>query len=385
MNASPALPTRPSPVAPLKSPRGGALEGLPVPAKWRAAQIFVLALIGALALYYNYYFVDWATPTKTFLLALRQRDLEIFLSALNKTPFVDQIGFLILAGLTWQATPTAGTIAVSSFKEALRRRWVVGFLLFSMLVIGFSGSLSFVQLGEELRFLQDFGTGFIITMTTLIAIFLGVSLVPPEIERRTILTILSKPVNRLEFLVGKFLGLCLTLLFCVALLGAFFLLTYTAFSLKNGGAAVWQSVPGGAQGLGFQLSQMCKALVLNYGQLCVLAALSMALSLIVTPITAITFCFLAYFGGQMSSYWGHLGGDEHAAEGESKGLGRAMQGVVKIVYYALPRMDHFDVRQKLVTDEPVSFAFVWKAWSSGLLYIAVLLVIGYLVFSDREF
>jgi hypothetical protein len=55
------------------------------------------------------------------------------------------------------------------------------------------------------------------------------------------------------------------------------------------------------------------------------------------------------------------------------------------VYYALPRMDHFDVRQKLVTDDLVSFAFVWKAWSSGLLYIGVLLVIGYLVFSDREF
>ena len=254
-----------------------------------------------------------------------------------------------------------------------------------MIAIGFSSQLTFVQLGEELRFLQDFGTGFIITMTTLIAIFLGVSLVPPEIERRTILTILSKPVNRLEFLIGKFLGLCLTLLFCVALLGAFFLLVYTVFSLKISGANAWQNVDGGAQGLGFQLAQMFKALVLTYGQLCILAALSMALSLIVTPITAITFCFLAYFGGQMSSYWGHLGGEGHAAEGEAKGLGSIMQNVVKIVYYALPRMDHFDVRQKLVTDSAIPFGFVWNAWSSGLLYIGVLIVIAYLVFSEREF
>ncbi len=362
MNASPALPTRPSTV-----PRpSSSLEALPVPAKWRAGQFAVLGLILALALYYQ--FIGYREAPNSVRLV------------------TDYIGFALLAGLTWLTTPTAGTIAVSTFQEALKRRWVVGFLIFSMLVIAFSGSLSFVQLGEEQRFLQDFGTGFIITMTTLIAIFLGVSLVPPEIERRTILTILSKPVNRLEFLIGKFLGLCSTLLFCVALLGAVFLLLYTIFSLKNGGAAAWQAVEGGNPGLGFQLGQIFKALILNFGQLCILAALSMTLSLIVTPITAITFCFLAYFGGQMSSYWGHLGGDGHAAEeGEGKGLNGAMQNVVKVVYYALPRMDHFDVRQKLVTDEMVTFAFVWKAWSSGLIYIAALLVIGYLVFSDREF
>ncbi|HEX9998797.1 MAG TPA: ABC transporter permease [Abditibacterium sp.] len=366
MNASPALPNSPAPLA----PRGGsALEAMPVPAKWRAAQIVVLALIGALALYYHLVgFKDPSGPSQRLL--------------------SDYLGFVVLAGLTWLATPTAGTIALSTFQEALKRGWVRGFLLFSMIVIAFSGSLTFVQLGEEQRFLQDFGTGFIIGMTVLIAIFLGVSLVPPEIERRTIFTILSKPVNRLEFLIGKFLGLCLTLLFCVVLLGAFFLLVYALFSLKQGGTAVWTSgtASNPAATLGFQLQNLFKALVLNYGQLCVLAALSMMLSLIVTPITAITFCFLAYFGGQMSSYWGHLGGDGHAGEeGAEKGLGKAMQGVVKMVYYALPRMDHFDVRQKLVTDEVVPFAFVWKAWSAGLLYIAVLLVIGYLVFSDREF
>lgn len=366
MNASPALPTQPAPL----SPRGAApLEAMPVPAKWRAGQIFVLALIAALALYYHF-------------VGFRNEQGQ---GARLPT---DYLGFLILAGLTWLATPTAGTIAMSTLQEALRRRWVIGFLAFSMIVIGFSGSLTFVQLGEEQRFLQDFGTGFIIGMTILIAIFLGVSLVPPEIERRTILTILSKPVNRLEFLIGKFLGLCLTLLFCLALLGAWFLLVYMLFSLKQGGASVWTqgTASNPAATLGFQLANLFKALVLNYGQLCVLAALSMTLSLIVTPITAITFCFLAYFGGQMSSYWSHLGGDAHGGEGHNeRGLGGMMQGVVKIVYYALPRMDHFDVRQKLVTDDPVAFSLVWKAWSAGLLYMAVLLAIAYLVFSDREF
>ena len=372
MNASPVLSSRPD-AAPRAPRPASSLQALPVPAAWRAGQFIVLALIAALALFYNWKFAQWPAVAR-----------EMRGGNFSHLPVADNLGFLILAGLTWFTTPTAGTVAVSTLHEALRRRWVIGFLAFSMLVRAFSGSMKFVQLGEEQRFMQDFGTGFIIGMTVLIAIFLGVSLVPPEIERRTILTILSKPVNRREFLIGKFMGLCLTLLVCVAILGAFFLLVYTLFSLKTNGAAAWTqgSTENPAATLGFQLGQMTKALILNYGQLCVLAALSMMLSLIVTPITAITFCFLAYFGGQMSSYWSHLGGEGHE---ESRGLNGAMQSAVKIVYYALPRMDRFDVRQQLVTDNPVGFDMVWRACSSGLLYIAVLLIISYLVFSDREF
>ena len=111
------------------------------------------------------------------------------------------------------------------------------------------------------------------------------------------------------------------------------------------------------------------------------------LSLIVTPITAITFCFLAFFGGQMSSYWGHLGGEGHDAHGDeaAHGLSGPMQNLVKIVYYALPRMDHFDVRPQLVTDTAIAIPVMWKAWSGGLIYVSVLLTIAYLIFSDREF
>jgi Cu-processing system permease protein len=342
---------------------------MPVPVRWRTGQIVVLALIAIAAFaYYKFVFSLPTTPDKSI---------------------ADFLGFLVLAGLTWLTTPTAGTIATSTLQEALRRRWVIGFLAFSVIVILSSGSLTFVQLGEEQRFLQDFGTGFIIAMTILIAIFLGVTLVPPEIERRTIFTILSKPVNRAEFLVGKFLGLCLTLFFCLFVLSALFLLTFVIFNLRQSPNAWTTGTANNPDAtLAFQTMNLAKALILHYGQLVVLASLSLMLSLIVTPITAITFCFLAYFGGQMSSYWGHLGGGDdhgHGDEDSAHGLSKPMQGIVKVVYYALPRMDRFDVRQQLVTDTPVATSTVWKAWSSGLVYVAVLLLIGYLVFSDREF
>lgn len=372
MAANPSLPTNVG-----RSPRpapASETQTLPIPAVWRIGQAVALLLIVAFAVFYR--LKGWQTPP----------------NGTDQGPIspADYIGFIVLAGLTWFTTPIAGTIAITSFKEALRRRWVLGFLGFAVVVLLCSPMMTFVQLGEEQRFLQDFGTGFIIAMTVLISIFLGVTLIPPEIDRRTIFTILSKPVNRLEYLIGKFLGLCLTLLFCMVVLGVVFIAIYVGFNIQKNG--MHESFTVGTASapyatLGFQTMQLFKALVLNYGQLVVLGSVSMLLSLIVTPITAITFSFLAYFGGQMSSYWSTLGAgsDPHGHEDSARNLSGPMQNMVKFLYYALPRMDHFDVRQSMVTDNTISIAQVWKAWSSGLVYVGVLLIIGYLLFSEREF
>ena len=382
MNANPTLNApAPLPATPRVAPMASATETLPVPARWRAGQLLMIALVALGAIVYNLYFIPWAFIVKT----LQAGNLK---AALTLFSLSDQLGFVLLAAMIWLCTPAAGTVAVATLQEALRRRWVIGFLAFSTIVLLFSGSLTFVQLGEEQRFLQDMGTGFIIGMTILIAIFLGVTLVPPEIERRTIFTILSKPVNRLEFLLGKFYGLALTLFVCLLWLSAVFLTVFIIFNLNQNHAAWTTGTANNPDAnLGFQTMNLAKALILHYGQLIVLSALSLMLSLIVTPITAITFCFLAFFGGQMSSYWGHLGGEDAHAHSEetAHGLSGPMQNLVKIVYYALPRMDHFDVRPQLVTDSAIAIPMMWKAWSGGLIYVSVLITIAYLVFSDREF
>jgi hypothetical protein len=219
------------------------------------------------------------------------------------------------------------------------------------------------------------------------AIFLGASLVPPEIERRTIFTILSKPVNRLEFLIGKFMGLCLTLFLNLLFMSAMFLLSYTIFKVRREGWGGAMSIDVNADhlGLAFDLANMGRALLLDYGQLTIMAALSLMLSLIVSHITAIVFCFIAYFGGQTSSYWEHLSGSGENEVHPAEHLRGPVQGIVKALYFMLPRLDRFDVRERLVTDLPIAFNYMWKAFGSGLIYVAVLLTIAYLIFSDREF
>jgi ABC-type transport system involved in multi-copper enzyme maturation permease subunit len=353
-------------------------DRIEIPMKWRVGQIVLTLLVVALAIYY--YTIGWKSPAG---------EVEV-----NRPTLWDGFGFVVLAGFIWLTTPTAGVIALTTFQEALRRRWMTALLAFGLVIVALSSFFTWMQPGEEQKFLRDFGLGFINILTILMAIFLGVALVPPEIERRTIFTILSKPVTRQEFLIGKFLGLCWTLFVNLALMGLMFLISYAIFKIrieKGFAAAMLVDVEGAHPGLMFDLGNMTRALLLHMGQLSVLAALSLMLSLIVSHITAIVFCFVIFFAGNSSSYFEHLGGgaDSHA-EGEHKESEAAhvqgpLQGVVKAVYYLLPRLDRFDVRERLVTDSPVAFNYMWKAMGSGLTYVAVLLVIAYLVFSDREF
>ena len=81
-------------------------------------------------------------------------------------------------------------------------------------------------------------------------------------------------------------------------------------------------------------------------------------------MTAIVFCFVVYFGGQMSAYWEHLG--EHAgrrADANAQ-MSPMMQNLIKMVYFVLPRLDRFDVRARLIGQLPVEFNYMWKAFGS---------------------
>lgn len=370
MSANPAVMGSAAGTGTTSGPRD---ERVSIPARWRVGQGVVIALIFLLALWYNT--VGYRSPAGESGVA-------------DSRNLFDQIGFVLLAVLVWMTTPVAATIAMTTWQEAVRRRWMTALLAFGIVLMGLSTFFTWMQPGEEEKFLRDFGIGFIIILTILMAIFLGVALVPPEIERRTIFTILSKPVDRLEFLIGKFLGLCLTLGINLFLMGGMFLLSYAIFQIRREGGlgpAMEFRPDAGHPGLLFDISNLARALTLHFGQLAIMAALALTLSLVVTNITAIVFCFLAYFGGQTSSYWEHLGGEHGADDHGGRGLSGPVQSIVKMVYYVLPRLDRFDVRERLVNDMPVAFNYMWKASSAGLLYVAVLLTIAYLVFSDREF
>src|SRR5260370_5686538 len=120
-------------------------------------------------------------------------------------------------GFGWQRV---AAIASNAFREAVRDRVLYNLVVFALLLIAGAIFLGELSAGQEAKIIVDLGLSAILLFGVFIAIFVGVGLVYKEIERRTLYAILSKPVGRGEFLLGKYLGLCLTLLANVIVMGA---------------------------------------------------------------------------------------------------------------------------------------------------------------------
>ena len=110
-------------------------------------------------------------------------------------------------------------IASNTFREAVRDRVLYNLVLFVLLLTASAIFLGELTAGQETRTIVNLGLSATLLFGTFIAIFVGVSLVSKEIERRTVYAIFSKPIGRGEFIIGKYLGLCLTLLVNVLIMG----------------------------------------------------------------------------------------------------------------------------------------------------------------------
>ena len=132
-------------------------------------------------------------------------------------------------------------VAVSVFRESVRDRVLYSLVLFAVLLIGVSYLIGQLTAGQDIKIIKDFGLAAISIIGLLIAVFIGVGLVWKEVERRSIYSVLSKPVRRYEFVLGKYFGLALTLLVNVAVMTASYyaVLAYMATTFPPEVRAAW--------------------------------------------------------------------------------------------------------------------------------------------------
>ncbi len=121
-----------------------------------------------------------------------------------------------------------GAIAINTFREAIRHRVLYMLLVFAIGMISFAQILSMLTVGSEEKIIKDFGLGAIEVFGILTSVFIGVGLVSREIERRTVFTLLAKPIHRFEFVLGKYAGLVLVLLVNTGVMTAWFFLVLLA-------------------------------------------------------------------------------------------------------------------------------------------------------------
>jgi len=247
-------------------------------------------------------------------------------------------------------------IATNTLREALRSRLLYTLLFFAVGLIGFSilvASLSYVE-GE--RIIQDLGLASIRLFSVGIAIFVGIGLIHGEVDRRTIYTILAKPVRRSEFLLGKFLGLLLAVWLQLGLM-----------SVAFAGVSLGVGAP---LDLGY-----AAALGLVGIELMVVVAVATLFSAFTTPMLAALFSLGIYVLGHLSRNLYFLGQDSDA---------EGVRSVATFLYRVLPDLETFNLSIQAVHGLAIPASQVGWAILYGAAYSAALLLLAAFVFERRD-
>jgi len=247
-------------------------------------------------------------------------------------------------------------LATNTFREAVRDKVLYSILLFTVGLIAVSLALQEVTVGDQDKVVRSVAQGAIDAMASIIAMFLGVSLVWKEVERKTIYTILSKPVSRWMFILGKYLGMVLTLAIEIAILMA----VYTLCMVLQ------QEMPP-------SVVYVSAGMLLL--ELMLLTAWATLFSTYSSPMTAGAFTLAVFVIGHLADDLWYFGQQASSA---------ALQHSSELIYWALPNFEVFSIREHAVHHLEVPWSQVWGAAGYGLLYTTAVLSLAMLIFSRRD-
>jgi ABC-type transport system involved in multi-copper enzyme maturation permease subunit len=249
-------------------------------------------------------------------------------------------------------------IARNTFREAVRDRVLYNLVLFVLLITGSAIFLGELTAGQEARTIVNLGLGAILVFGAFISIFVGVSLVSKEIERRTVFAIFSKPIGRAEFIVGKYLGLCLTLLVNVFIMGV-----GVSFALLYVGA-------------GNLVLTIWGAIFLIFLELTIVTAVAILFSSFSSPALSALLTFFVFIIGNFSSSLRDFA--------ESIGS-NATKLFFNFLYYVLPNLSFYSFRTNASHGDAPTAAMLGGAILYAIIYIGILLAATVLIFNRRNF
>ncbi len=254
-------------------------------------------------------------------------------------------------------------IARNTFREAVRNKILYSLLFFAIIIIVSALALGNLSLHEEVRMTRDIGLAGVDLFGVLIAVFVGVNLLYKELELKTVYTILPKPLHRWQFVLGKWLGMLITLGVQMAIMGVVLAGTLAA------------------QGAGFDVA-MVKALWLLYVNVVVVTSIAVLFSAFSSPFLSGFFALGCFVVGRAVPDIREIAAQLHGAPRALLEGGAAL----------LPNMHLFYPSGAIIGAEVVSVHghFVgadYLAWTTayGVAYSAVVLMAAMLIFWKRDF
>lgn len=257
------------------------------------------------------------------------------------------------------------SIARTTVGEAIRRRVLLVILLIGVLFLIIAPGLSVLSARQSYTVLVSLTLGVIQMTSAVIAIVLTVYLIPNEIDRRTIYTILSKPVQRWQFLLGKYFGAVTALALMMALMTMTLLIV---FKVMRPEAPI------------SQISTLAQVPLMFFVQMCLLAAVAIFFSTFVSPI-------VNFFLSGGTYLVGSLFNSVFEVIGNNQQLSPVVKGAATIIHTIVPNFQNFNVQNpainpgQVIRNEALHYV---NLGAYALFYVAILLIFGILIFDRRE-
>jgi len=250
-------------------------------------------------------------------------------------------------------------IARNTFREAVRDRVLYNLVAFAVIMIGSALLFGQISLGIHKVIVINIGLSSISIFGLLIAIFIGIGSVHKEIDKRSLYAVLSKPIRRWQFVLGKFAGLNLTLLVNTAVMagGLWAVLYYLMREFQAQDVSIWAAI---------------YFIIL---ELTLVSALCLFFSCFTTPVLAAIFTFLLYFVGSFSPDL------KVFAEMSQAPLTRYL---ITGLYYLLPNFSNFRISAWVADGNPVARAMIVSNTIYAICYCSFLLVGSVFLFSRKD-
>ena len=261
------------------------------------------------------------------------------------------------------------SIATHVFKESVRDKVFYNLVMFAVLLIAVSYLLADLSAGQDVKIVKDLGLAAMAAIGLFIAVFIGIGMVYKEVERRSIYSLLAKPVRRSEVILGKYVGLLFTLAVNVAIMtvALYVVLAVLVWVQPAEVQRAWET-----PALDPRMSQ---AILLIVAELMLVTAIALFFSTFATPIVSAVVTFGLYVVGHFSA---DLRNFEHIVD-STMGV-----YVAKALYYLLPNLAAFDVKAAVVHGQSVAWGYVALTIAYAVAYSAALVLASVVIFSRQD-
>ncbi len=245
----------------------------------------------------------------------------------------------------------------NTFKESLRQRVLVLLAVFGILIIIVSIFIEPFALGEASRIIRDFGLGASAFFSFLLVVVVGSTLIHRDIEKRTIFTVITKPVRRSEIILGKFFGFLALIVILISVMAIIHQLIILAYEGS----------------LDIRLLINVPFLILEIMILLgILLLFSSFSSSTLSAVMCVMFFIIGHASPDLKLFADHV-------------KIPAVRHSARALYYVLPNLENFNFRIDLVHRLALPIDELFYSFSYGLIYTALLLCLAVIIFEKREF